>query len=547
MASTVKHLRSSTASKRPTASGLAEGQLAINTASGTPGLFLKDSAGTVVKVGPVHVGASAPNAVPAGSAGNSTGELWVNNSATIHGLNYYTGSAFVNLTPSGTAAVAGLVELATNAETQTGTDTVRAVTPSGLQSKVSDSTSTTSSTTIASSTAVKAAYDLANAALPKAGGIVIGVLEIGTAGSLVFEGSSADSFETTLAVVNPTADRTITLPDVTGTVITTGDSGTVTSAMIADGTIVNADINASAAIALSKFATGALPSGITVASANIVDGTIVNDDISASAAIVDTKLDTISTGGKVSGTAITSGDIATSGDLLITNNFPVIRLTEGDGTATHNQVALVRNNDQFLIQTRDSAGVFISTDYFITTDASGATDHIWRIANTEKLSLDSTGLTVVGTIDTSGDFRITHTSPAIRLTESDGTATHSQTSLTRNSNQFTIQTRDSTATLVSSDYLIPSDASGATDHLWRIANTEKLSLNSNGLTVVNNLTISDKIVHAGDTNTAIRFPENDTVTIETSGSERVRITHRCGAGKHCMEASHRHDQWFAWN
>jgi hypothetical protein len=201
MASTVKHLRSSTASKRPTASGLAEGQLAINTASGTPGLFLKDSAGAVVKVGPVHVGASAPNAVPAGSAGNSTGELWVNNGTTIHGLNYYTGSAFVNLTPSGTATVAGLVELATNAETQTGTDTVRAVTPSGLQSKVSDSTSTTSSTTIASSTAVKAAYDLANAALPKAGGRVTGNLEIGPAGSLSFEGSSDDSFETTLAVV----------------------------------------------------------------------------------------------------------------------------------------------------------------------------------------------------------------------------------------------------------------------------------------------------------------------------------------------------------
>jgi hypothetical protein len=255
MASTVKHLRSSTASKRPTASGLAEGQLAINTASGTPGLFLKDSAGAVVKVGPVHVGASAPNAVPAGSAGNSTGELWVNNSATIHGLNYYTGSAFVNLTPSGTATVAGLVELATNAETQTGTDTVRAVTPSGLQSKVSDSTSTTSSTTIASSTAVKAAYDLADAALPKAGGRVTGNLEIGPAGSLSFEGSSDDSFGTTLAVVNPTADRTITLPNTTGTVITTGDSGTVTSAMIANDTIVNADINASAAIDDTKLAT----------------------------------------------------------------------------------------------------------------------------------------------------------------------------------------------------------------------------------------------------------------------------------------------------
>jgi hypothetical protein len=54
--------------------------------------------------------------------------------------------------------------------------------------------------------------------------------------------------------------------------------------------IVNADISASAAIALSKLATGALPTGITVASANLVDGTIVNADVSASAAIAGTKI-----------------------------------------------------------------------------------------------------------------------------------------------------------------------------------------------------------------------------------------------------------------
>ena len=35
--------------------------------------------------------------------------------------------------------------------------------------------------------------------------------------------------------------------------------------------------------------------------------------------------------------------------------------------------------------------------------------------------------------------------------------------------------------------------------------------------------IEDKIVHAGDTNTAIRFPSADTVTMETGGSERIRI------------------------
>jgi len=37
------------------------------------------------------------------------------------------------------------------------------------------------------------------------------------------------------------------------------------------------------------------------------------------------------------------------------------------------------------------------------------------------------------------------------------------------------------------------------------------------------VTIADKIVHSGDTNTAIRFPAVDTVTIETDGSERLRV------------------------
>ena len=41
--------------------------------------------------------------------------------------------------------------------------------------------------------------------------------------------------------------------------------------------------------------------------------------------------------------------------------------------------------------------------------------------------------------------------------------------------------------------------------------------------VTGDLTISDKIVHSGDTNTAIRFADADTVTIETGASEAFRI------------------------
>ncbi len=42
------------------------------------------------------------------------------------------------------------------------------------------------------------------------------------------------------------------------------------------------------------------------------------------------------------------------------------------------------------------------------------------------------------------------------------------------------------------------------------------------ITSTSDLTIADKIIHAGDTNTAVRFPAADTVSVETSGSERLR-------------------------
>ncbi len=44
------------------------------------------------------------------------------------------------------------------------------------------------------------------------------------------------------------------------------------------------------------------------------------------------------------------------------------------------------------------------------------------------------------------------------------------------------------------------------------------------LTVSGDVSIADKIIHTGDTNTAIRFPADDTVTVETAGTERFRVT-----------------------
>jgi hypothetical protein len=136
--------------------------------------------------------------------------------------------------------------------------------------QLTDSTSTTSSTLAATATAVKSAYDLANAALPKAGGTITGEVVIGSAGTLLFEGSTDNGFEIQLAAADATADRTVTLPNVTGTIITTGDTGTVTNTMLA-GSIADTKLSTiSTAGKVSNSAT-------TATSANTVSAIVARD------------------------------------------------------------------------------------------------------------------------------------------------------------------------------------------------------------------------------------------------------------------------------
>ena len=61
-------------------------------------------------------------------------------------------------------------------------------------------------------------------------------IEVKEDGNLTFEGATNDGFETTITVTDPTADRTITFPDATGTVLMTGTTidGSDTSLLFGD-------------------------------------------------------------------------------------------------------------------------------------------------------------------------------------------------------------------------------------------------------------------------------------------------------------------------
>ena len=256
----LQHLRSGTAHKRPIPSAMSAGQLAVNTNQGSPGLFFKDSNGDLVKAGPVHIGTNAPNSSPDSTAATAlvTG--------TVYQILTVGTSDFTLIGAS--ANTVGVVFTATG--TTTGTGTVSGQqgnekgelwldTTSGHILKIYDGTAWRSSDTLTSDLVMNNA-------------------------NVVFEGATANAFETTLTVVDPTADRTITLPNVTGTVVTTGDTGTVTSLMIASDTIVDADVNSSAAISGSKIQAASTSNAGAVQLNNTISSTSTTEAATANAA-----------------------------------------------------------------------------------------------------------------------------------------------------------------------------------------------------------------------------------------------------------------------
>ena len=97
--------------------------------------------------------------------------------------------------------------------------------------------------------------------------------------SFVFEGATADAHETNLTTVDPTADRTISLPNATGTIVLKDSTDTLTNKSIDSDNntitnIVNADIKSAAGINFSKM------EDLTTSRALVSDG---NGDVSVSA------------------------------------------------------------------------------------------------------------------------------------------------------------------------------------------------------------------------------------------------------------------------
>ena len=127
-------------------------------------------------------------------------------------------------------------------------------------------------------------------------------------GTIVFEGATNDDNETTLTVVDPTADRTITLPNASGTVIISDSSTNVTTLpddlLIKDGGTIG---NASVADVMTLASTGIV---------TFKDDIIIKDAGTIGSAS-DTDAISISSGGVVNISATTANTSASDGALTV--------------------------------------------------------------------------------------------------------------------------------------------------------------------------------------------------------------------------------------
>ena len=120
--------------------------------------------------------------------------------------------------------------------------------------------------------------------------------------SITFEGATANDYETTLTVVDPTADRTITLPNVDGTVVTSGDTGTVTATMLASDSVTTAKITDSNVTA-AKLATD------SVETAKIVNAAVTAAKLAADSVETAKIVDSNVTAAKLASDSVTTAKI----------------------------------------------------------------------------------------------------------------------------------------------------------------------------------------------------------------------------------------------
>ncbi len=316
----------------------------------------------------------------------------------------------------------------------------------------------------------------------------------------ILTGATAASFTNTGTVTLPTS----------GTLISSTDTGTVTSTMIANGTIVNADINASAAIDQSKMAAlTASKAAVTDASGFVTTSATTSTEIGYVAGLtsaVQTQID-----GKISDNILTTrGDILYRNSSNVTDNLPIgtvgqVLSTDGvdafwsSPAGTGDVTAAANIGDNRLV--RGDGGAKGIQQSGITIDDSNNV--------TGVVALTTTGLATVQSATVSSfTTGVVHAGVAGALTSSN-----------------IVNADVDAAAAIAGTKISPNFGSQAVTTTGNISTTSTGSITSSNLVnLADGSNASPSLTFSNDTDTGIYRPTTNTVGFVSGGSLRARVT-----------------------
>ena len=226
--------------------------------------------------------------------------------------------------------------------------------------------------------------------LDSKGGLLDSTLTLGEDANLVFEGETSNDFETTLTVTDPTADRTITLPNETGTVVTTVSPNVIDSDHYVDGSIDLAHMSANS-VDSDQYVDGSIDlahmSANSVDSDQYVDGSIDLVHMSANSVDSDQYVDGSIDGVHIANDAIDSQHYAAGSidnEHIADGAIDSAALSAATVITNSEQASATANDTSFLTSSASDARYFlqnstetlkdgvswVSSDAYIVTSAA---------------------------------------------------------------------------------------------------------------------------------------------------------------------------------
>lgn len=367
------------------------------------------------------------------------------------------------------------------------------------------------------------------AKLDETGSYTVAGLTVSSA-SIVLEGATADDFETTITVADPTADRTVTIQDATDTLVGRATTDTLTNKSISltNNTVTgslsefNSALSGDSFVSLTgtetltnKTLTSPTASGLSLSDSSVVfEGSTAND-FETTLTVTDPTADRTVTIKNESGTVALTSDITLS-TLSVNATASELNIMDGDTSATSTTLA---DADRVVVNDAGTMKQVALTDF--ETYFEGALDTLSNVTTVGALDsgsitsgfgnvdVGSSNLTATGTVSLGAtsfnDNAITNVGDiALDSISADGTdinvavSDNSATAFTikqGSDNYLVIDTGDSSESIS-----IGTGISGTAISIGH--STSETTVNDN-LTVTGDLTVNGDTTTVSTTNTTV--------------------------------------------